>query len=50
MENFDWGIIYTLETVDEKAENFQTIVQKKLNEYLPQKDIKFCNDDQPFFT
>ena len=50
IKQFNWRDLYSLETAHEKAEFFQNTLESKFDEFFPLKSIKFCNDDQPFFT
>ena len=44
----DWEEVFAAETVDEKAEIFQTVLLEKVDEFLPQKNRIISSDDQPF--
>ena len=50
LDNQAWKEVLKTETVDDKAEIFQSMLLKKLEEYLPMKKRKVCNVDQPFCT
>ena len=44
----NWNEVIDTKTCDEKAELFQNMFLKKLNEFLPLKKRKISSDDQPF--
>ena len=50
LKKHDWSEIYILESSHKKAELFQSTLLEKLNLYIPEKIVKFCTDDQPYFT
>ena len=48
IKNQNWNEVIDTKTCDEKAEVFQNMLLKKLNEFLPLKKRKISSDDQPF--
>ena len=47
-QNENWAQLYRLETAHEKAEYLHTTLLEKLDCYLPEKNIKVREDDQPW--
>ena len=45
-----WEEIFRSNDINEKAEIFQNIILKKLDEYLPTRIAKFTSDDKPWVT
>ena len=37
---YDWSDVFGADSVDDKAELFQTLLAKKVDEFLPEKTIK----------
>ena len=50
LKNFSWKPLQKLENSHKQAEYFQDTLFKYLQLYIPEKVVKFCNEDQPFFT
>ena len=50
LKTFSWQKLYDLESSHDKAEYFQKVLYENVQIYLPEKVVKFCNEDQPFFT
>ena len=50
LKDQQWEQLLTFETSHEKAEFLQNVLIKKINALLPVKTVRFCNEDQPFFT
>ena len=48
--NQSWEDILNEESVNNKAVNLQDKIMGKVNEYLPLKNRKIANDDQPWYT
>ena len=48
LQNENWAQLYRLETAHEKAEYLHTTLLEKLDCYLPEKNIKVREDDQPW--
>ena len=46
----DWSEIYAIKSANEKAEAFQNILVKQLDEVFPIKISKFKSTDQPWFN
>ena len=49
-KNQTWADILNTECVNEKAIKLQNTVLQKVGEYLPLKNRKISNDDQPWYT
>ena len=47
---YQWDELFKLKSSHEKAEHFQEILMEKFNQFLPERQVKFCNEDQPYFT
>ena len=50
LKNFNWETLYELKSSHEQAEYLQNILYENLQKHIPEKVVKFCNEDQPFFT
>ena len=50
MGTYDWSGFYQIESAHEKADMLQNIIYKKLDEYMPEKIVKFSSDDKEYFT
>ena len=46
----DWLDVYSAITSHDQADIFQTTLLQKLNQFLPEKVIKFSSDDQVWVT
>ena len=45
-----WETIFGATTANEKAENLQNLMLEKINKFLPEKKLKICSEDQPWFS
>ena len=45
-----WNTVTDAETANEKALNLQHLLLEKLEQFLPQKVVKFTSEDQPWVT
>ena len=48
--DFTWEDVFKAESAHQKAQNFQNILLKKLDEFFPEKTRKISSDDQPWVT
>ena len=48
--DFTFTEVLEAETAHEKAEKFQHVLLQKLDQFFPEKEVKFSSDDQPWIT
>ena len=48
--DFTFTELLEAETAHEKAEKFQHVLLQKLDQFFPEKEVKFSSDDQPWIT
>ena len=50
LKDYTFTEVFEAVTAHEKAENFQNILLQKLDQFFPEKEVKFSSDDQPWIT
>ena len=49
LSNYDWNNVLSIQSLDEKVDQFTYILTNAIDSFFPLKTVKFCND-KPFIT